>query len=220
MRLGTVAEELICVGPRASIDASAILGERPERSIAEPTLRIGEDACIRSGSVIYAGSTIGSHFNVGHNTIVREENRIGDHVSIWGNSTVDYGCTIGHRVKIHTGVYVAQFTVIEDDVFLAPGVMLANDPHPGCPRAHDCMRGPILRRGAQIGVNVTVLPFVTIGEHALIGAGSVVTRDIPSAAVAYGNPARVVGTIWDLRCVVRPSLVEYPYSLIPKDQEP
>ena len=215
MSLGRVPDELIIVGLESVIDPTASLGELPARPLADAMLRIGEGACIRSGSVIYAGSTIGAHFNSGHNVIVREENRIGDHVTIWGNSTVDYGCTIGNNVKIHTCVYVAQFTAIEDDVFLAPGVVIANDPHPGCPRAPDCMRGPTIRRGAQVGVNVTVMPFITIGEMALIGAGSVVTRDIPPRALAYGNPARVTGTIDDIKCLVAPPLVERPYPPIP-----
>lgn len=211
MSLGCVPDELIFVGAGAIIDPSATLGERPVRSVAELTLCIGDNACIRSGSVIYAGSIIGTHFTTGHNVVVREENHIGDHVSVWGSSTVDYGCTIGNNVKIHTCVYVAQFTVIEDDVFLAPGVVIANDPHPGCSRARDCMRGPTIRRGARVGVNVTLLPFITIGERALIGAGSVVTKDVPPRALACGNPARVVGTIDSLRCVVDPPLVERPY---------
>jgi acetyltransferase-like isoleucine patch superfamily enzyme len=119
---------------------------------------------------------------------------------------------IGNNVKIHTSVYVAQFTIIEDDVFLAPGVIIANDPHPGCPRSRECLRGPVIRRGAKIGINVTLVPFVDIGEYAFIGAGSVVTRDIPPRAVVYGNPARVVGTIDDLSCIVNPQLVERPYA--------
>jgi acetyltransferase-like isoleucine patch superfamily enzyme len=211
MSIGCVPDELILIGPGAVVDPTARLGERTVRSVADLTLRIGEGACIRSGSVIYAGSTIGMHFNTGHNVVIREENRIGDNVSVWGNSTVDYGCTIGDNVKIHTCVYVAQFTVIEDDAFLAPGVIVANDPHPGCPRARDCMRGPTISRGARVGVNVTLLPFITIGEMALIGAGSVVTKDIPPRALAYGNPARVVGTVDDLECIVDPPLVERPY---------
>jgi acetyltransferase-like isoleucine patch superfamily enzyme len=123
---------------------------------------------------------------------------------------VDYGCVIGNGVKIHTGVYVAQFTILEDDVFLAPGVIVTNDIHPGCPESSRCMRGPTVRRGAQVGGNVTLLPYIEIGERALIGAGSVVTKDIPPRAVAYGNPARVVGTIDDLDCDT--GLVAKPYA--------
>jgi len=211
MSLGRVPDEFIHVGPGATIDPTAIIGERPARQIADLALRIGKRAYVRSGSVLYAGSNIGAHLNTGHHVVIREENTIGDHVSIWGNSTIDYGCTIGNHVKIHTSVYVAQFTVLEEHVFLAPGVIIANDPHPGCPRARDCMRGPIIKRGAKIGVNATLLPFITIGEMALIGAGSVVTSDVPPRAVAYGNPARIVGTIDDLTCIVDPPLIERPY---------
>src|SRR5207248_1301845 len=84
------------------------------------------------------------------------------------NSTVDYGCVIGSRVRVHTGVYIAQFTVIEDDVFLAPGVMIANDRHPIC---RDCMRGPTIKRAARVGINATLLPEIVVGEAALVGAG-------------------------------------------------
>lgn len=211
MSLKRIAEDLIEVGPGSEIDPTAMLGEMPARPIELVRLKIGRGACIRSGSVVYAGSVIGDYFATGHNVVVREESIIGDRVSVWGGSTIDYGCKIGSRVKIHTGVYIAQFSVLEDDVFLAPGVVLANDPHPGCPRSSGCMRGPTIRRAAQIGVNVTIVPFVTIGEGALIGAGAVVTRDVPARAVVYGNPARVVGDVGNLRCIVEPPLIDRPY---------
>ena len=134
--------------------------------------RIGAGARIRAGTIVYAAVEIGEDFETGHHAIVREENRIGSHCTLWNNSTIDYGCVIGDRVKIHCNVYIAQFTTIEDDVFLAPGVTIANDPHPICTK---CMQGPTIRRGARIGVNVTLLPLITIGENALVGAGSVVT---------------------------------------------
>lgn len=192
--------EHVRLGPDHSIGPAVVLGLVPGRPIGDHTLVIGRGARIRSGTVIYAGSSIGSDLETGHNVVIREENTIGDKFSIWNNSVVDYGCAIGSRVKVHCNVYIAQFTVIEDDVFLAPGVMVANDPHPGCPLANGCMRGPTIKRGAQIGVNATLLPFVTIGEGALIGAGSVVTKDVPPHALVYGNPARVVKDVRGLRC--------------------
>lgn len=181
------------------LDDTVILGYLTGRSIPSHVLRIGAGANLRSGTIIYGGTTIGKAFETGHNVVIREENDIGDHVGIWGNTVVDYGCRIGHNVKIHTNCYIAQYTVIEDDVFIAPGVSIANDPHPLCA---DCTMegGPIIKRGARIGVNVTILPGVTIGENALIGAGSVVSRDIPPRMVAYGNPARAGKSIDDLRC--------------------
>ena len=174
------------------IDPQAVVGEIPGREISDLTLTIGPHAIVRSFSVIYAGSSIGAHLETGHGVVIREQNRIGDQLSIWNNSTIDYGCIIGNRVRMHSGVYVAQFTVIEDDVFLAPGVMIANDRHPICA---DCMKGPTIKRGARVGINVTLLPEVVIGEDALVGAGAVVTKDVPPRAVVVGNPARVISTV-------------------------
>ena len=152
-------------------------------------LVLGAGARLRSGTVLYDGSTIGRRLETGHGVVIREGCEVGDDVSVWSNSIIDYGCRIGNRVKIHCNCYVAQFTELEDDVFLAPGVTIANDLYPGDRRSAQLMAGPRIGAGAQIGVNVTVLPFVRIGAGALIGAGSVVTRDIPAAVVAFGNPA-------------------------------
>ncbi len=193
--LGTVH-----LGADSSIDEGAILGYLSPRRGVSGVLTIGPNARVRSGCVIYAGSRIGSHLETGHHTIIREESEIGDRFSIWNGSVVDYGCRIGTNVKIHCQVYIAQFTIIEDNVFLAPGVKIANDYHPGCPDSKDCMRGPTLKKGCHIGVNVTILPYVTIGEGALIGSGSVVTKDVPPGVVAYGNPARVHERLDEMRC--------------------
>ncbi|MEZ4613309.1 MAG: hypothetical protein R2838_24235 [Caldilineaceae bacterium] len=101
-----------------------ILGYMTGRSIPDHALRIGAQANLRSGTVIYGGTHIGVGLETGHNVVIREENVIGDHVGIWGNTVIDYGCTIGNNVKIHTNCYIAQFTVIEDDVFIAPASRL------------------------------------------------------------------------------------------------
>jgi acetyltransferase-like isoleucine patch superfamily enzyme len=163
---------------------------------------IGADARLRSGTVIYDGVDIGARFQTGHHVVVREECTIGNDVSIWSNSIVDYGCTIGDRVKIHCNCYIAQFSHIASDAFIAPGVTFANDLYPGSPESADNMLGPFIEEGAQIGVNATILPFVTIGKGTIIGAGSVVTRSIPAGKVAFGCPAvavRNVGDIHDIK---------------------
>lgn len=192
----------VYLGDEHEIDDGVLIGYPTGRPIADQRLIIGSSARIRSGTVIYVGTTIGAGLNTGHNVVIREENTIGDHFSIWNNSTIDYGCQIGANVKIHTGVYVAQFTIIEDGAFLAPGVVIANDPRPGCAYARDCMRGPTIKRGAQIGCNVTILPYVTIGEAALVGAGSVVVHDVPPRSVVVGNPAKVIKQVESLTCPV------------------
>jgi acetyltransferase-like isoleucine patch superfamily enzyme len=179
----------IQIGRGAEIDEDVILGYPSGRMKQFGKVILGDDCRIRSGSVIYQAVVIGNHFETGHHVIIREENKIGDFVQIWTNTVVDYGCRIGDRVKIHTSVYIPQYTVIEDDVFIAPGVVLANDKYP----VSDHLEGPRIKRGARIGVNVTILPGIIIGEEALVGAGSVVTKNVPDRAVVIGNPDRTVG---------------------------
>jgi acetyltransferase-like isoleucine patch superfamily enzyme len=173
----------------AMVADHGVLAGYPAPHAKAGPLVLGAGARLRSGTVLYDGSTIGRRLETGHGVVIRESCEIGDDVSVWSNSVIDYGCRIGNRVKIHCNCYVAQYTEFEDDVFLAPGVTVANDLYPGDRRSAQRMAGPKVGARAQIGVNVTILPFVRIGAGALIGAGSVVTRDIPAAVVAFGNPA-------------------------------
>lgn len=181
------------IGKNENIDKNVILGYCPERKISQKSLIIGDNVRLRSGTVIYLGSKIGNDFETGHNVVIREENILGNNVSIWSNTLIDYGCVIGNNVKIHSNVYVAQFTTIEDDVFIAPGVVIANDRYPISDERY--LKGPTIKRGAKIGINASILPYITIGEFSLIGAGSVVTEDIPPYSLAYGVPAKVMKKI-------------------------
>ena len=185
-------------GPVA--DPGVLVGYAGSDADAAP-LVLGAGARLRSGTVLYDGSTIGRCLQTGHGVVIREGCEVGDDVSVWSNSVIDYGCRIGDRVKIHCNCYVAQYSELEDDVFLAPGVTIANDLYPGDHRSAWLMSGPRIGAGAQIGVNVTILPFVRIGAGALIGAGSVVTRDIPPAVVAFGNPAMPRRAVADLPAI-------------------
>lgn len=180
----------IQIGKDSEIDEDVILGYPSGRTDKGGGVLVGKGAKIRSGSVIYQAVRIGDDFETGHSVILREENEIGDSVSIWSHTVIDYGCRVGNRVKIHSNVYVAQYTVIEDDVFIAPGTIFANDRYP----VSHHLEGPLVKRGARIGVNVTILPGVVIGEEALVGAGSVVTKDVLPRTVVVGNPARRVAT--------------------------
>ena len=182
-------------------DPGVIVGYAPERRVSPTELVLGPGSRLRAGTVVYGGSQIGRGLQTGHNVVIREENLIGDDVSVWSNTVIDYGCVIGDRVKIHSNVYIPQFSVIEDDVFIAPGCTFANDAHPGCACSeYENMKGPTIRRGARIGVNVTMTPGVEIGAYALVGSGSVVTRDVPAGVVVAGSPARVMKTTNELRC--------------------
>jgi acetyltransferase-like isoleucine patch superfamily enzyme len=165
---------------------------------------------IREGSIILPGSRIGKKLETGHNVIIRERCTIGDNVKIWSNTVIDYGGKIGSNVKIHCNCYIAQHTVIEDNVFIGPGVVTLNDIHPGCKFSRECMLGPTVEEGAQLGGNSTILPRVRIGRKSLVGAGSVVACDIPPFSVAYGVPARVRKSVFDLKC--RTGLTDKPYK--------
>lgn len=200
----------VVIGEGAVLDEDIKLGYRTGRKIPDHTLYIGDKACIRCGTVIYGGTKIGSGLATGHNVVIREENEIGDNFNVWNSTTIDYGCKIGNNVKIHCNCYVAQFTVIEDNAFMAPGVTIANDIHPGCEHSAECMKGPHIETGVEIGVNVTILPFVRIGAHSVIGSGAVINKDIPPGSVVVGNPARVICSIHDLKC--QTGLTDSPYK--------
>jgi acetyltransferase-like isoleucine patch superfamily enzyme len=171
-------------------------------------IEIGDGARIQGGSEIGDGVRIGDRLETGRNVSVGDDTVIGGDCRIASNTVVGADCVIGDRVRIGANSYIARFTTIQDDVTIAPGVCLANDPHPGSAE-HACMRGPTIKRGAQLGMNVTVLPFVTIGERAVVGAGSVVTHDVPSALVVVGNPARVLKSVASVVCPLDLDAGEY-----------
>lgn len=183
--------EKLRIAQPCTIDPDVLLGYVPGRGIPDETLTIGPGAVIRARSVIYAGSTIGRNFETGHNLIVREQTVIGDDTCIWSNCVIDYDCRLGSRVRINSMVHLGQGTVLEDDVFISSGSMLANDRFPWQPNT---VFDPVtVRRGARIGINVSLCPGVVVGEEAFCGAGAVVTKDVPAGKLVVGNPARVVG---------------------------
>jgi acetyltransferase-like isoleucine patch superfamily enzyme len=186
------------VGQGALIDDDVRLGSETASSRSKG-IEIGKDARVRGGSAIHAGVRIGDRLDVGRNVFIGENTVIGQDCHIASNTIIESDCHLGDRVRIDANCFIARFTTIQDDVTLAPGVCLANDPHPGS-EDHACMRGPTIERGAQIGMNATILPFVTIGERSVVGAGSVVTREVPAAMVAAGNPARVLKSVTQITC--------------------
>jgi acetyltransferase-like isoleucine patch superfamily enzyme len=162
-------------------------------------LDIGKDAIIRSGAELHDGVRIGDRLDLGRNVVIGKDTVIGDGCRIGNNTIIEADCAIGDRVRINANCYIARFTTIGDDVTICAGVCLANDPHPGSEN-HLCERGPTIERGAQLGMNATILPFVTVGERSLVAAGSVVTHSVPAEVVVAGNPARVVKSIAEISC--------------------
>jgi acetyltransferase-like isoleucine patch superfamily enzyme len=181
---GTVVEDFCIIGapPRGARE-----GELPTS--------IGAGATIRSHTVIYAGNVIGRHFQTGNKVNVRESNRIGDNVSIGTLSVVEHHVEIGDNVRIHTQAFIPEYSVLEEDCWIGPNVVLTNAKYPLSPGVKQALAGPVVRRGAKVGANATLLPGVEIGERAVVGAGAVVVRSVPAGAVVVGNPARVVNDV-------------------------
>jgi len=121
--------------------------------------------------------------------------KIGSDCNLCDHTFVENDVVIGDRVTIKSGVQVWDGVTLEDDVFVGPNVTFTNDPFPRS-RQHPAKYSTTrVCRGASIGANATILPDLTIGENAMIGAGSVVTRSVPANAIAVGNPARIVGYV-------------------------
>lgn len=121
--------------------------------------------------------------------------KIGEDCNICDQVFIEDDVVIGHRVTIKSGVHIWDGVRIEDDVFVGPNVSFTNDRFPRSKRYPDRFLNTTIRRGASIGANSTLLPGISIGEKAMVGAGSVVTRDVPAQAIVAGNPARVIGFV-------------------------
>ena len=122
--------------------------------------------------------------------------KIGDNCKIDAFVYIEEGVEIGNNVKIRAFTFIPMGVKIEDDVFIGPGVIFTNDKYPRA-RGKWRLYKTIVKRGASIGAGCIILPGVTIGSYALIGAGSIVTKNIPDYAIAVGQPARIIGYVTD-----------------------
>jgi acetyltransferase-like isoleucine patch superfamily enzyme len=186
------------LGDDVTIDPWVVLGYPVAASVADQVLRIGRSAIIRSHTVVYAGSVIGDGFTTGHGALVRDSNEIGDRVSIGSHSVVEHHVRLADGVRVHSGAFIPEFSILDEGAWVGPHVVFTNALYPLARDAKRELRGPHLLPRAKIGANATLLPGIVIGTDALVGAGSVVLRDVPDGTIVAGNPARVVGTIEDV----------------------
>lgn len=138
-------------------------------------------------------STIGSGTRVWAFAHVLPGAQIGADCNICDHVFIENDVTVGNRVTVKCGVQLWDGTTIEDDVFIGPNVTFANDPFPRSKVLPKAFAKTVVRNGASIGANATILPGLNIGVNAMVGAGAVVTRDVPPNAVVEGNPARITG---------------------------
>lgn len=140
-------------------------------------------------------ASIGENTRVWNNAQIREEAVIGENCTIGKDVYIDKGVRIGNRVKIQNGVSVYGGVTVEDDVFLGPYCVLTNDLYPRAFNQDWQVVQTHIKKGASLGANSTIVCGKTIGTYAMVGAGAVVTRDVPDFALVLGNPARVAGYV-------------------------
>jgi len=143
------------------------------------TAEVSPTACIGAGSKVW------------NHAQVREEAQIGECCIVGKDVYIDHGVRIGNRVKIQNSVSIYHGVSIADDVFIGPHVSFTNDKFPRAKNANWVVVPTVVEKGASLGANCTIVCGVTIGEEAMVGAGSVVTRDVPARCVVVGNPARI-----------------------------
>ncbi len=187
------------IGKNALIGDYVVIGEPPKgKRPGELATVIGAGAVIRSHTVIYAGNVIGNNFQTGHHVLLREENIIGDDVSVGTSSVVEHHVKIGNGVRIHTQAFIPETTILEDGVWIGPHVVITNAAYPLSRNVKKELKGATVKKRAKVGANATLLPGITVGENALVGAGSVVTEDVPPNKVVAGNPAKIINDISNL----------------------
>ena len=188
------------IGEGCRILDYAVVGKQPTlspRSTAKreelPPLELGAGTIVSTGAVVFAGTTLGERAIVGDQACVRERCTIGDDVVIGRGSLVENDTSVGALTKIQAHAYITAYSLLEDNVFIAPCVVTTNDNFMGrTEKRHDLVKGPTIRRGARIGGGAVLLPGIEVGEEAFVGAGAVVLKDVPARALVVGSPARQI----------------------------
>jgi acetyltransferase-like isoleucine patch superfamily enzyme len=188
------------IGEGCKILDYAVVGKQPTlspRSTAKrealPPLELGAGTIVSTGAIVFAGTKVGERVIVGDQACVRERCTIGDDVVIGRGSLVENDTSVGALTKIQAQAYITAYSLLEDNVFIAPCVITTNDNFMGrTERRHEQIKGPTIRRGARIGGGAVLLPGIEIGEEAFVGAGAVVVRNVAARALVVGNPARQI----------------------------
>lgn len=201
---GTVLGAGCRIQDHAVVGKPLALGPRSTASRDTPApARIGAGATVAAGAIVNAGAEIGERAVVGDQAQVRERASIGEGAVVGRGSQVDNDVVVGAGCRIQTGCYVTAHSVLEDDVFLGPGVFTYNDNTMARHAPDHEIVGPTIRRAARVGGAARILPGVEIGAEAFVATGSVVTRDVAPRALVMGTPAKQVGEVADEELIER-----------------
>ena len=178
--------------PRRSVRVAKGLSRRGARVAGSASRRA---VAFKHPLALVESRTIGPGTRIWAWAHVMEGARVGADCNIGEQCFIEKGAVLGDRVTVKNGVAVWEGVTAEDDVFLGPNVALTNDLRPRSKIYHARVARTLLKRGASIGANATLLCGITVGEHAMVGAGAVVTRDVPAHGLVVGNPARLTGHV-------------------------
>lgn len=189
------------IGANVRIDDNTIIGKTPMRSVNSifkdekeyDGSVISEGCLIGAGVIIYCGCKIGNNTLIADLSTIRENVKIGINNIIGRGVAIENFCTVGNKCKIETNVYLTAYSEVEDNVFIAPGVVTSNDNFAARSKERfNHFKGITVKKGGRIGAQATILPGKTINEDGFVAAGSVVTKDVEKAKICAGNPARVL----------------------------
>lgn len=203
----TVVHKNVRIGDGTKIGSHCELGVPSSLGDGSP-LVIGSDSLIRSHSIFYESSTFGSRLVTGHRVTVREMTQAGENLQIGTLDDIQGHCSIGSYVRFHSNVHIGQASIIEDYVWIFPYVVLTNDPHP----PSDVQLGATLKKYCAIATMSVILPGVTVGRGALVGASSCVTRDVQDHHIAAGNPAQDKGPTSNIKLRDGSGRSAYPWT--------
>ncbi|MBB27880.1 MAG: N-acetyltransferase [Gemmatimonadetes bacterium] len=186
----TIVHDNVVIEDNTRIDSHCVIGTPTPLAEGRP-LTIGPDSHIRSHSIFYEGSEFGPHLVTGHAVLVRENCKAGSYLQVGSRSEIQGPCTIGNYVRLHSEVHVSESTQIGHFVWLFPRVQFTNDPLPPS-NIREAVR---LKDMVVIATGSILLPGITIGLGAFVGAGSVVRSDVPDIHCVSGNPALIFSTL-------------------------
>lgn len=195
-----IIRDNVTIKKGSSIGAHCIIGEvladfyQTRQNYYHP-LVIGENAIIRSGTILYGDTVIGTNFQTGHHVTIREKTKIGDNVSVGTLSDIQGNCQIGNYVRIHSNVHIGQLSQIDDFVWIFPYTVLTNDPTP--PSEH--FIGVQIKSFAIIATGSIIMPGIVVESDSLVAAGAIVTRNVLQYTVVGGNPAKVITDVRNIK---------------------
>jgi acetyltransferase-like isoleucine patch superfamily enzyme len=196
---GTVLGEGVRVLENAVVGKQPSLGasSTAKRDPLSPTT-IGDGSVISTGAIVFAGSSIGAGCIVGDQSCIRERVVMADNCILGRGSLIENDTTVGAGTRIQAEAYITAYSTLEEDVFIAPCVVTTNDNFMGrTEKRKSLMKGPTIRRGARVGGGAILLPGIEVGEEAFVGAGAVVTKDVPPRKLVVGSPAKVLRDVAD-----------------------